>query len=208
MNTLSLPRYAADAIGPPQRPAMVLRQKEDAMARYQVRRFESGDFEMIMGLEEDIFGDPDEGTLGPYYVRLCCDFFRDTCWLATADGEPAGYLLSFVKDREAYCTTLAIAPRFQGTRVVHLLLKAFVQSILGRVDSCWFTVKEDNLAARALHARLGAVDVEVRRGFYGPGDDRIVSRIDRPRFESLRARYERLDLVPDGDRPGERGLAV
>jgi hypothetical protein len=51
---------------------------------------------------------------------------------------------------------------------------------------------------------LGAVDVEVRRDFYGPGDHRIVSRIDRTRFEVLREKYARMGLV---DRPAPQASA-
>jgi ribosomal protein S18 acetylase RimI-like enzyme len=163
--------------------------------QYDVRLLGSADFESIMGLEESLFGAKGEKTLGPFYVRLCCDFYNDTSFIARADGVPAGYLLSFVKGREAYCTTLGIVPGFQRTRLVHHLIRAFIRAIAYRVDSLWFTVHEDNREARALHATLGALETEVRPDYYGPGDSRIVSRLERSAFERLRARFERLGLL-------------
>jgi ribosomal protein S18 acetylase RimI-like enzyme len=167
------------------------------MQRWQIRPIEPDDFPTLMSLEEQVFGASGEAVLGPYYVRLCCEFFAETCFVAFVEGKAAGYVLCFVKGREAYCTTLAVAPEHQGSRVAIRLVRTLIAALAPRVDACWFTVKEDNAAARALHAALGAREVGVRRDFYGPGDERIVSRIERPAFEALRARLSRMGLMPD-----------
>lgn len=165
------------------------------MPEYDVRPLTPGDFETLMSLEQSLFGDSGEKTLGPFYVRLCCDFFGDTCLLALADGKPAGYCLTLVRGREAYCSTLAIAPAHQRTRLVHRVVQALVVTLASRVDAIWFTVHESNLEARALHATLGARETEVHPAYFGPGEPRIVSRIDRAAFDKLRARMARLGLL-------------
>jgi ribosomal protein S18 acetylase RimI-like enzyme len=177
------------------------------MARREIRPITPDDFAQLMRLEEEVFGAAGESVLGPYYVRLCCEFFPDSCFIATEDGKAVGYVLTFIREREAYCTTLAVAPDLQGSRVAFQLLKALIGALVGQVDACWFTVKEDNSAARALHAALGARDVEVRQDFYGPGDRRIVSRIERQAFQRVEARLQRLGLLEERRRLQLQGAA-
>jgi ribosomal protein S18 acetylase RimI-like enzyme len=165
------------------------------MPDYEVRPLEPSDFDTLMALEQELFGDKGDKTLGPFYVRLCCDFFADTCFLAFADGAAVGYCLSFVRGREAYCSTLAIVPAHQRSRLVFRFVQAFVSAIAGRVDTLWFTVHESNADARALHATLGARELGRHDAYFGPGEPRIVSRIDRVAFEKLRARMHRLGLL-------------
>lgn len=165
------------------------------MALREIRTLRQDDFAELMSIEEEVFGAAGEGVLGAYYVRLCCEFFGDSCFAALEEGKIVGYVLCFLKGREAYCTTLAVAPGRQGSRVALQLLKALTGGLLDRVDSVWFTVKEDNLQARSLHAALGATEMGFRDDFYGPGDRRLVSRIDRAGFDRLRGRMEKLGLV-------------
>jgi ribosomal protein S18 acetylase RimI-like enzyme len=166
------------------------------MSRYTIRQLTSDDFATLAGLENDVFGAMGEEVLCPHYLRLCTDIFRESCFLAFDGDRPVGYLLSFVRDKVVYCTTLAVIPEYQRGRATVQLIGAFVRHVIDRVDECWFTVKEDNAPARALHSMLGAFEVGRRKDFYGPGDERIVSKIDRATFERLRPKYERLGFVP------------
>jgi ribosomal protein S18 acetylase RimI-like enzyme len=162
---------------------------------YEVRALEKGDFPVLMALEDEIFGAEGEAVLGPYYIRLCCEFFGDTCLVGLAGDRIVAYALCFVHDREAYCTTLAVHPQYQRSRLVYQLLRQLVIALERRVDSCWFTVKRSNHAALALHQGLGAHLEDVRSDFYGPGDERLVLRIDREGIARQSRRYRRLGVI-------------
>jgi ribosomal protein S18 acetylase RimI-like enzyme len=165
------------------------------MNQYTIRTLVTEDFAALATLENEVFAAMGEAVLCPHYLRLCTEVFSDSCFLALDGEHPVGYLLSFVRGRDAFCTTLAVIPEYQRTRATVQLIGAFVGHIFDRVDACWFTVKEDNAPARALHRMLGATEVGRRTDYYGPGDERLVSKIDRATFEQMRRKYERLGFV-------------
>jgi ribosomal protein S18 acetylase RimI-like enzyme len=165
------------------------------MSHYTIRTLVTDDFAALARLENDVFAAMGEAVLCPHYLRLCTEIFSESCFLALDGEQPVGYLLSFMRGREAFCTTLAVIPEYQRTRVTVQLIGAFVRHVVDRVDACWFTVKEDNAPARALHRMLGAVEVGRRTDYYGPGDERLVAKIDRAVFDQMRGKYERLGFL-------------
>ncbi len=165
------------------------------MNHYTIRTLSTDDFATLAQLENDVFGAMGEAVLCPHYLRLCTEIFATSCFLALDGERPVGYLLAFTRGDEVFCTTLAVIPEYQRTRVTMQLIGAFVTDIIDRAEVCWFTVKEDNAPARALHRMLGATEVGRRTDYYGPGDERLVSKIDRATFERMRSKYERLGFV-------------
>jgi [ribosomal protein S18]-alanine N-acetyltransferase len=165
------------------------------MSHYTIRTLVTDDFAALARLENDVFAAMGEAVLCPHYLRLCTEIFSESCFLALDGEQPVGYLLSFMRGREAFCTTLAVIPEYQRTRATVQLIGAFVRHVVDRVDVCWFTVKEDNAPARALHRMLGAVEVDRRTDYYGPGDERLVAKIDRAVFDQMRGKYERLGFL-------------
>ncbi len=161
-------------------------------SRYTVRPMRSNDFTVLKGLEEEIWGSQGEPTLCAMYMRLCVEQFADVCFVALDGDRPVGYVLNILRDGSAYCATLAVHPEYRRSRVTFLLVSAMIRRLreVG-VHECWFTVSPENTAAREVHQTLGACVVETREDYYGPGDTRLVSRIDFDQIDRLYRRFVR-----------------
>ena len=64
-----------------------MRHVADVVTSYRVTNLQPSDFPELMRLEDEVFAAEGEAVLGPYYVRLCCDFFAGTCFLVRATDE-------------------------------------------------------------------------------------------------------------------------
>jgi ribosomal protein S18 acetylase RimI-like enzyme len=154
---------------------------------WEVRTVTRSDHPRLLALQARLRPTSARRAPSSRFVRICCESFADVCFVAAVADEPIGFLLCFVRDREAYCTTMVVAPEYRDSQVVHDLLSKFVSSIADRVDSCWFTLAHDDAAARALHRMLGARGIGVRVAYADAGEDMISLRIDRARFEEMGA---------------------
>jgi ribosomal protein S18 acetylase RimI-like enzyme len=106
-----------------------------------IRPLRSEDFRTLVRLEARVFGTSGDGVVGPCFLRLCCEFFADTCFLSFVEGKPAGYLLCFVRGATAYCSTVAVLPEHRGGRVALGLTRRLMEVLAGRVDSCCFMAR-------------------------------------------------------------------
>ncbi|MBT2748700.1 MULTISPECIES: hypothetical protein [unclassified Lysobacter] len=56
-------------------------------------------------------------------------------------------------------------------------------------DRLWFTVKPDNAHTRDVHRRIGASEIDSRKGFRAPGDEVIIGEMRRPAMEAFWQKY-------------------
>jgi ribosomal protein S18 acetylase RimI-like enzyme len=160
--------------------------------RYSVRALESNDFALLQQLEHSIWGDRGEKMLCPHYLRLCIEQFGDISFIAFDGARPVGYVLNVLRGDVAHCGTLAVLQEYRRSRVSYLLVAAMCYKLLQlNLSELWFTVSPENEVARQVHRGLGARVVGERRDYYGPGDTRLVSKIDLRSAERLRARFTR-----------------
>ncbi|MRX49428.1 GNAT family N-acetyltransferase [Paracoccus sp. S-4012] len=101
--------------------------------------------------------------------------------------QPGGFLVGRVVADEAELLTLAVAPEARRHGLGRALCEGFAAA--GRANgaaSAFLEVAEDNAPARALYAAAGWREAGRRRGYYGPGRDAMILRLDLSLAEDSR----------------------
>lgn len=146
--------------------------------------------------ELDDLGDLDVKVFGelaypPFVLRQFFDMYRK-CWLVAEHPSGtglAGYSLAApTADRKAaWLLGLAVAPECRNLGLGERLTQESLELLrfLGIPRVC-LTVEPGNKVAIALYERVGFAITEVRRNYFGPGEDRAImsralSRIPAPR---------------------------
>jgi len=94
----------------------------------------------------------------------CWDYLRYECTVADVDGAVVAYLLTRkLADDEFEIVTLAVLPELQRSGIAESLIRAQLNENKGK----WFLeVRESNLPARLLYAKVGFEEVGRRSDYY------------------------------------------
>ena len=103
-----------------------------------------------------------------------------------AEGDEDGFILIRVVVDEAEILTLAVRPSARRAGLgVRLVEAAVVRAAALGAERMFLEVAEGNVAARALYARSGFVEMGRRRGYYsyadGSGEDALTLVLNFPR---------------------------
>ncbi len=137
------------------------------------RRMTSDDLDRIVAIEADIYSHP--WTRGNFADSIAAGY---ECWVSEHGGEIVAYAVLMIAAGEAHLLNVSVAAAWQrrglGTDLLRFLMKLARQGSAGKM---FLEVRPSNASARALYARMGFVQIGVRRGYYpaaGGQEDAIV----------------------------------
>jgi ribosomal-protein-alanine N-acetyltransferase len=145
------------------------------VAGLRVRPGLAADLDRVAGIERASFSDPwSRASFGALLGRAHVFF----AVAEEADGEVAGYVVTWHAADEAEIANIAVEPGARGRRVGALLLdSALAEAARRGAASVFLEVRESNEAARRLYASRGFAPVGRRRGYYRkPAEDALVLR--------------------------------
>lgn len=134
------------------------------------------DVPAAVGLERELFT-ADPWTDAGFWSELA-GVPATRYYVVAEDGDGmAGYAGLLAVGGEADVQTVAVRADRQGSGLGRTLVEDLLAEAGRRgCRQVMLEVREDNVAARRLYARLGFEEVGVRRGYYGPGADAVVMR--------------------------------
>lgn len=122
---------------------------------------------------------PPADQWGPQAIALLLDLPGHLALLAAREAAPLGFIMCRVAADQAEILTLAVLPEARQSGLGRALMQALMDEMARRgATELFLEVAETNHAARALYARLGAMQAGRRRAYYPDGADALVLRLD------------------------------
>lgn len=144
----------------------------------QRRPMTVADVDAVTAIESSAYSHP--WSRGNFIDSLAAGYLAEV--LADAEAGLLGYFVAMAGVDELHLLNITVAPAWQGGGHGRQMLHALQADARSRgLASLWLEVRQSNLRARALYARLGYTEVGLRRGYYPAAvrrEDAVVMRLD------------------------------
>ncbi|WP_238945314.1 ribosomal protein S18-alanine N-acetyltransferase [Allofranklinella schreckenbergeri] len=131
----------------------------------QWRAMTPDDLDQVMTLEQASHSHP--WSRGNFADSLATGCYMPTLWQQGPQCRLLGYLVAMPGVEEAHLLTLTVAAACRGQGLGQLLMQAMhTWAQQQGATQVWLEVRESNLAAQALYARLGYEPIAVRKNYY------------------------------------------
>lgn len=133
-----------------------------------IRRFRPSDFERVIAIEKEAFGE-----YNPILFMTAYETFPDGFLVAEEDGHVVGFLTTVVTSLfEVKILSIAVDKRCQNKGFASMLLKALFQVLRTKgILRLLLEVRLSNIAAQRLYLSLGFNLVKVIAAYYQDGED-------------------------------------
>jgi ribosomal protein S18 acetylase RimI-like enzyme len=137
------------------------------------------DLDAVWAIEREVFG---TDIYPRFFFRQAYDVWGELLRVAEADsGELAGYALGAVgvEAGEAWILSAAVLPEQRGQGIATQLTRDLLDVLRRRgVYSVRLTVHPQNHGAIRIYQRLGFQTIGREEDYYGPGDPRLIMRLE------------------------------
>jgi [ribosomal protein S18]-alanine N-acetyltransferase len=124
----------------------------------------------VSRIEREVFRDP-----WPTNAFLEVMVLSDKCWVALADGDVAGYLITQWVLDEVHILNIAVARDRQRQGIARVLLnELFCLAAAHGMCDMFLEVRASNAAAQALYRAFGFQDISSRKRYYSDGEDALI----------------------------------
>jgi len=133
-----------------------------------IRRFRPSDFERVIAIEKEAFGE-----YNPILFMTAYETFPDGFLVAEEDGQVVGFLTSVVMSLfDVKILSLAVDKRCQNKGFASMLLKALFQVLRTKgILKLLLEVRLSNIRAQRLYLSLGFDLVKIIAAYYQDGED-------------------------------------
>lgn len=144
----------------------------------EIRKIEPDDFKHLLVIESESF----DSGYSPYFIKMIPILYCNTSFIAVKGRGAQGYGMAAIEQgnpRRAWLLSLAVRPKYRGAGLGEKLITHILKSLAAaKVSDVLLTVTPNNTKAVDLYQRLGFATVKLLQDFYGPGEDRLLMKIN------------------------------